>query len=367
MSTALRRTPLHARHVELGARMVPFAGWEMPVYYVGITEEHRAVRARAGVFDVSHMGQIEVSGEGSKAFLQRVLSNDLDRLRTRQAQYTLLPNEQGGIVDDLIAYRLGTDRWLLVVNASNVDADFAHLQAQGPGGGVELVDRSADYGMVALQGPVAMEVLETLWDRGNPPLDGLNEFEVMEGKVGGIKCLIARTGYTGEPGVELIPSWADTEPLFDALLRSREHGVVPCGLGARDTLRLEVCYPLHGNDISPETNAIEAGLGWVCALDKDFTGADVLRRVKAEGPKRRLVALRMLDRAIPRAGHPLLHEGERIGEVTSGTLSPSLDRGIGLGYLRADLAAPGSVVQVDVRGRARDAEVAQKPLYRKEI
>ncbi len=366
MTTALRRTPLHARHVELGARMVPFAGWEMPVYYVGISEEHRAVRARAGVFDVSHMGQLEVTGEGSRAYLQRVLSNDVDRLRTRQAQYSLLTNEQGGIVDDLIVYRLGSEHWLLVVNAANVEADLAHLRAELPKRGVELVDRSAELGMVALQGPAAIEVLETLWDRGNPPLEGLRDFEVMEGGIGGIACRIARTGYTGEPGVELIAPWDATEPLFDALLSRREHGVVPCGLGARDTLRLEVCYPLHGNDISADTNAIEAGLGWVCALDKDFIGADVLRRVKAEGPRRRLVALRMLDRAIPRAGHGLLHEGESVGEVTSGTLSPSLDRGIGLGYLRADLAAPGTVVQVDVRGRARDAEVAQKPLYRKE-
>jgi aminomethyltransferase len=366
MTKALRRTPLHARHVELGARMVPFAGWEMPVYYVGISEEHRAVRARAGVFDVSHMGQLEVTGDGSRTYLQRVLSNDVDRLRTRQAQYSLLTNERGGIVDDLIVYRLGTERWLLVVNAANVETDLAHLRAELPKKSVELVDRSAELGMVALQGPAAMEVLETLWDRGNPPLEGLQDFEVMEGSIGGIACRIARTGYTGEPGVELIAPWDRTEPLFDALLSRREHGVVPCGLGARDTLRLEVCYPLHGNDISADTNAIEAGLGWVCALDKDFIGADVLRRVKAEGPRRRLVALRMLDRAIPRAGHGLLHEGEPVGGVTSGTLSPSLDRGIGLGYLRADLAAPGTVVQVDVRGRARDAEVAQKPLYRKE-
>ncbi len=366
MTNALRRTPLYARHVELGARMVPFAGWEMPVYYVGISEEHRAVRARAGVFDVSHMGQLEVTGDGSKTYLQRVLSNDLDRLRAGQAQYTLLTNEHGGIVDDLIVYRLGSERWLLVVNASRVDEDVAHLREHLPAAGVELVDRSAEHGMVALQGPVALEILEGLWDRKNPPLDGLRDFEVMSGSIGGIKCRIARTGYTGEPGVELIAAWDDTEPLFDKLLSRREHGVVPCGLGARDTLRLEVCYPLHGNDITPETNAIEAGLAWVCALDKDFVGADVLRRVKAEGPRRRLVALRMLDRAIPRAGHGLLHDGETVGEVTSGTLSPSLDRGIGLGYLRADLAAPGSVVQVDVRGRARDAEVAQKPLYRKE-
>ena len=365
MTESLKRTPLYTRHLELGAKIVPFAGWEMPVYYLGIQEEHRAVRARAGIFDVSHMGQVEVSGEGAKAYLQSRLSNDLGRLKTRQAQYTLLTNEAGGIVDDLIAYRLGEERFLLVVNASNVATDVAHL-ADGLPGGVTLDDQSERHGMLALQGPVAMEVLGDAWDRSNPPLEGLAPFEVMEATVGGVPCLVCSTGYTGEPGVELIVAADRTVELWDVLLRRREHGIVPCGLGARDTLRLEVCYPLHGNDISPDTNALEAGLAWVCALDKEFTGSHALRMTRAEGPRRRLVAFRMLDRAIPRTGCPILLGEERVGEVTSGTLSPSLDIGIGMGYVRTDLADPGTVITVDIRGRRRDAEIVRKPLYRKE-
>jgi aminomethyltransferase len=346
--------------------MVEFGGWHMPVFYTGITEEHRAVRARAGLFDVSHMGQLELSGDGAEAYLQTQLSNDLGRLtEDGQAQYTLLTNERGGIVDDLIVYRMSPLRWLLVVNAANIDADRRHLARDLPAD-VELVDRSPEWGMLALQGPAAFEVLAGVWGRGSPALDALRPFHVVEATVGGVRSLVARTGYTGEPGVELLCHVDETEKLFDALLLQRQHGVVPCGLGARDTLRLEVCYPLHGSDIGPRTNAVEAGLGWVCALDtpaKEFRGADVLRRTRDAGPKRRLVAFRMLERAIPRAGLSL-HRGEReVGIVTSGTLSPSLDEGIGMGYVEADAAAVGTALVLDVRGRRRDAEVAAKPLY----
>ena len=221
-------------------------------------------------------------------------------------------------------------------------------------------------GMLALQGPAAMEVLASVWDRANPPLEGLLPFEVMDARIAGVDCLVCSTGYTGERGVELVTPAAATGEIWDALLTQREHGIVPCGLGARDTLRLEVCYPLHGNDISRETNAIEAGLAWACALDKQFTGADELRRVRAAGPARRLVAFRMVDRAIPRSGCGILVDGETVGAVTSGTLSPSLDIGIGMGYVRSDLAEPGTTITIDIRGRHRDAEIARKPLYRKE-
>ncbi len=364
MTTALRRTPLHARHVELGARMVPFGGWDMPVLYTGISEEHRAVRARAGVFDVSHMGQLEVSGPGAEAYLQAALSNDLARVREWRAQYTLLLNDDGGIVDDLIVYRLAPQRWLLVVNAANVDADHRHLAETVPAD-VELVDRSVDYGMLALQGPSSLEVLAGVW-RGPRQIEDLRPFDVTEGTVGGVPAVVALTGYTGEPGVELLAAAEDTEALFDALLQ-REHGVVPCGLGARDTLRLEVCYPLHGSDISPATNAIEAGLRWVCPLErKAFRGSEALRAIEAQGPARRLVAFRMLDRAIPRAGMLIHRDGERIGDVTSGTLAPSLDQGIGMGYVAAEHAANGTPVVIDVRGRLREAELAPKPLLQKE-
>jgi aminomethyltransferase len=337
----LRRTPLYERHAALGARLVPFAGWEMPVQYTSIVGEHRAVRTSAGVFDVSHMGQLSLAGDGAHGYLQARLSNDLDRIGDGQAQYTLLTNERGGIVDDLIAYRRGADDYLLVVNASNVDADHGALD--------ETEDVSADWALLAVQGPEALERLGI----------ELEPFTFREDEVLGIRCLVAGTGYTGERGCELGCAPDDALALWDAIL---ERGIVPCGLGARDTLRLEVCYPLHGNDISPERTPIEAGLGWACALDKEFTGVDLLRRQKEEGPAEKLVAFVMEEKAIPRQGMRVA-EG---GEVTSGTLSPMLDVGIGLGYVRAELAGPGTTLSIDVRGRPKAARVVKKPIYRRE-
>jgi aminomethyltransferase len=334
--------------------MIDFGGWDMPVYYTGINDEHRAVRSSAGVFDVSHMGQVEVSGPGAHDFLQRVLSNDLDRIGDGQAQYTLLTNEDGGIVDDLIAYRRGADDYLLVVNAGNTDIDVAFLTLASDG--VPVVDHSAAHGMIALQGPTSDDVLDGA-------VADVPSFGFATRTIAGIECLVARTGYTGERGVELVTPAAGTVAVWDHLLAA---GAVPCGLGARDTLRLEVCYPLHGNDITPATNAIAAGLGWVCALAKDFTGVEVLRRTKEAGPAKRLVAFRMAERAIPRGGMPILAPGgANIGVVTSGTLSPSLDEGIGMGYVQADHAAAGTAIVIDVRGRSRDAVVAAKPLLKK--
>ena len=350
-----RTTPLHDSHLALGARMIDFGGWDMPVYYAGINEEHRAVRSAAGVFDVSHMGQVDISGPGAEDFLQRVLSNDLGRIADGQAQYTLLTNDAGGIVDDLIAYRRGPDDFLLVVNASNTEADVAVLQAAADG--VSVIDRSAEHGMIALQGPTSDDVLDGA-------VADIPPFGFAERTVSGVACLVARTGYTGERGVEIVTPADGTLAVWEHLL---VHGAVPCGLGARDTLRLEVCYPLHGNDISPTTNAIAAGLGWVCALQKDFTGAAVLRRTKEEGPAQRLVAFRMQERAIPRGEMAILdRDGTSIGAVTSGTLSPSMDEGIGMGYVRSDHAGVSSAIVIDVRGRPREAVVAGKPLYKKE-
>lgn len=349
MQEVLHKTPLHERHVALGARMVPFAGWEMPVQYEGVIPEHKAVRHDWGVFDVSHMGEIEVEGPRSHELLGELLSNDLDRIQPGQAQYTLLTNEQGGIVDDLIVYRLGDARYLLIVNAANKDGDFRRLKDRElPGSDVS--DVSDKYGLLATQGPHAIERLG---------LDDAPAFTFAEGAIDGVDCLVARTGYTGEPGVELLVSAEKAAELWDRVL---ERGATPCGLGARDTLRLEVCYPLHGNDIGPDTDAISAGLGWVCALDKEFAGADVLRRVKEEGPERKLGALVMLERGIPRQGMTIV-EG---GEVTSGTHSPMLDRGIGLGYVDASLAEPGTKVTIDVRGNERTAEIVKKPIYKRE-
>jgi aminomethyltransferase len=345
----LQQTPLHERHVALGARMVPFAGWDMPVQYEGVIAEHRAVRTDCGVFDVSHMGELEVEGPRARELLQSLLSNDLDRIGPGRAQYTLLTNERGGIVDDLIVYELDPHRFLLVVNASNARADFEWLKERELRGS-DVRDLSDEYALLAVQGPRSLERL------------GLPEepaFTFAEGEVDGIACMVNRTGYTGELGVELLVEANGAEALWDAVLA---RGVKPCGLGARDTLRLEVCYPLHGNDITPETDAISAGLGWTCALDKDFTGVEELRRVKEEGPERKLAAFVMAERAIPRAGMPI----EGGGEVTSGSLSPMLDVGIGMGYVPAATAAPGTEITIDVRGRPRRAGVVKKPIYRRE-
>ena len=344
----LQRTPLYERHVAAGARMVPFAGWEMPVQYEGVIPEHRAVRSDCGVFDVSHMGELHVEGPRALDFLQGALSNDLDRIEDGGAQYTLLTNERGGIVDDLIAYRLGRHHFLLVVNASNRDAAYRWLKEREARGS-EVRDASDDYALLAVQGPRALERLDLL----EAPA-----FTFAMGELDGIECLVARTGYTGELGVELCCPAEDGPALWDAVVG---RGAVPCGLGARDTLRLEVCYPLHGNDITQETDAISAGLGWCCALEKDFTGVDELRRVKESGPERKLVSFVMDDKAVPRQGMPI----EGGGEVTSGTHSPMLDVGIGMGYVPAAAAAPDTKLVVDVRGKPRRAHVVRKPIYRK--
>ncbi len=345
----LLRTPLYERHVALGARLVPFAGWEMPVQYDGVIPEHKAVRADCGAFDVSHMGELEVEGPKAHELLQSVLSNDLDRIAPGQAQYTLLTNGEGGIVDDLIAYRLEPARYLLIVNAANRDADFEWIKEREiPGSDVR--DVSEEYALIAVQGPRSLERLD---------LAGAPAFTFAEGEVDGIGCMINRTGYTGETGVELMVPVEDAPALWDAVVR---RGAKPAGLGARDTLRLEVCYPLHGNDIGPDTDAISAGLGWVCALEKEFTGADELRAIKDAGPHRRLAAFVMEQRAIPRQGMAI-NGG---GEVTSGSHSPMLDRGIGMGYVPTAQAPPDTELTIDVRGRPRRARVVKKPIYNKE-
>jgi aminomethyltransferase len=345
----LLRTPLYDRHVAAGARMVPFAGWEMPVQYEGVIQEHRAVRSHAGVFDVSHMGELEVKGPRAAELLQALLSNDLDRIEPGEAQYTLLTNERGGVVDDLIAYKLTPHRYLLIVNAGNRDADFTWLKEREITG-TEVSDRSDEYALLAVQGPRAIEGLG---------LPVAKAFTFAMGEVDGVEVMVNRTGYTGEDGCELLCAAEDAVALWDAVVA---RGAKPCGLGARDSLRLEVCYPLHGNDISPETDAISAGLGWVCALGKDFTGAGELRRIKDAGPERRLVAFVMTDKAIPRQGMPI----EGGGEVTSGTHSPMLDVGIGLGYVPAGHAAPDTVITIDVRGKPRRAKIVKKPIYKRE-
>ena len=336
----LRRTPLYERHVALGARLVPFAGWEMPVQYSGIVDEHRAVRENAGVFDVSHMGQLELTGARAHRYLQGRLTNDLDSIAAGHAQYTLLPTERGGVIDDLIAYRRD-DGYLLVVNAANVGEDALTL--------AETRDVSGEFAMLAVQGPEALSRLGV----------DIEPFAWRQETVLGIDCMLCGTGYTGERGCELLCPPDQAGPLWDRIL---ERGIAPCGLGARDTLRLEACYLLHGNDLTPDRTPIEAGLGWACALRKEFPGVEVLRRQAEVGTAERLTALVMNEKgAIPRAGMSVL-EG---GEVTSGGLSPTLEVGIALAYVESSLAAPGTALTVDIRGRPKGARVVAKPIYRR--
>ena len=329
--------------------MVPFAGWEMPVQYDGVIPEHRAVRTDCGVFDVSHMGELEVEGMHAIDVLQAALSNDVAKLGIGDAQYTLLTNERGGIIDDLIVYRTDEYRYLLIVNASNRDTDYRWLVDREVRGS-DVRDVSDEYALLAVQGPRSLERL------------GLSEakpFTWEMGELDGVELMINRTGYTGETGVELMCPAEDAGTLWDSVVA---RGSKPCGLGARDTLRLEVCYPLHGNDITPDRDAISAGLGWVCALDKQFTGVEELRRIKERGPEQKLVAFVMTEKAIPRQGMPI----EGGGIVTSGSHSPMLDVGIGMGYVPAATAQPETEITIDVRGRPRRARIVKKPIYKKE-
>jgi aminomethyltransferase len=358
MPAALLRTPLSDRHVAAGAKVAPFAGWEMPLYYTTVREEHRAVRERAGVFDVSHMGQLEVGGPGARAWLQSMLTNDLRRVGPGQGQYTLLLQDDGGIIDDLIVYGM-PDRFLLVVNASNVAACRDWLAEHAPAG-VEVADRSLEVGMLALQGPEWRQALEPLAQ--SPAPFGLEYFEIAEDAVAGVPCLIARTGYTGEPGVEMLCPWDGTERIWDALMAG-PRPPAPVGLAARDTLRLEMGYPLYGQDLSRERTPIEAGLAWACDLAAGgFTGAEVLRRQAEDGTAERLGAFRLTEPGIPRAGNEVLAEGRPVGRVTSGTLSPTLGVGIGMAYIETETARPGHEIEIDVRGRLKAARTERRPL-----
>ena len=347
MPTALR-TSLHDRHAAAGAKVGAFAGWDMPLVYTSVREEHRAVRERSGVFDVSHMGQLEVSGRGARAYLAASLTNDLSRIGPGQGQYTLLLQEDGGIIDDLIVYAL-PDRYLLVVNAGNVAACRDWLAGRAPDG-VEVADRSAEIGMLAVQGPAWEAAVGPL--PGSPVALGLEYFEITEGALAGVPSLIARTGYTGEPGVEIMCPWAEVPRLWDALLAGPEPPA-PAGLAARDTLRLEMGYPLYGQDLSRERTPIEAGLRWACDLDGAYPGADVLRRQAAEGTAERLAIFTLVEPGIPRPGCEVRAGDEAVGTVTSGTLSPTLGVGIGMAYLPV---RPGPGRARHRRRRARQAQ-----------
>jgi aminomethyltransferase len=348
----LRRTALFERHQQAGAKLVPFAGWEMPVQYERIRQEHVAVRTRAGVFDVSHMGEIETSGPEAEGFLQRVLSNDVTKIAERGAQYSVLCREDGGVLDDLFTYRL-PDRFLTVTNAANHERDFAWFRDHAADFDVEVKDARDDWAMLAVQGPEARAAVERI-AQGELP----KRMRTADLTVAGIDCLVCGTGYTGEDGVEVLAPPDGAAAVWDAVLGE---GVVPAGLGARDTLRLEVCFHLYGNDLSEDRNPIEAGLGWCCKLDTGFIGSDALRNLE---PDQKLAPFAFTGPGIPRQGNPVrTDEGE--GVVTSGTMSPCLEVGIGMAYLPAAAADPGTTIEVDVRGKARPAEVRSKPLYEK--
>ena len=347
----LKRTPLYDRHVAAGAKLVPFAGWEMPVQYTGIKDEHLTVRSSAGIFDVSHMGEIETTGPDAEAFLQRILSNDVTKIAENGAQYSVLCKEDGGVLDDLFTYRLG-DGFLTVTNASNHEKDLAWFRKQAEGFDVTLKDALHDYAMLAVQGPQARDIVAGLTEGELP-----RRFRTARRTVAGAPdVLVCGTGYTGEDGVELLIAPEHAASVWDAVV---EAGAAPAGLGARDTLRLEVCFHLYGNDLMESRGPIEAGLGWCVKPDTGFIGAEAIANA---GPTEKLVPFVITGPGIARQGNPVIGGGE----VTSGTLSPSLEQGIGMAYVPIDKAEPGTPIEIDVRGRTRQAEVRSKPLYSKE-
>jgi aminomethyltransferase len=361
--STLARTPLHDEHVALGGKMVPFAGFSMPVQYpLGITGEHRAVRAAAGLFDVSHMGEFEVRGPDALALVQRVTINDATRVEVGQAQYSAMVDERGGILDDLIVYRLA-DRWMLVVNASNRAKDWAWVVRHAEGLDVQLSDRSDEIALLALQGPGARAILQRLTDTD---LDGVGYYRFTEGEVAGARGILSATGYTGEDGFELyLPAEAAVSVWRALLAEGEAEGLVPAGLGARDSLRLEMGYALYGNDLDEEHTPLEAGLGWITKLDQEgsFVGRDALAAQKEAGVERRLVGLELQARGFPRPGYDIVHGGEVVGRVTSGTLSPMSGGGIAMGYVPTALAKAGTELAIDVRGRAIPAVVRRPPFY----
>jgi aminomethyltransferase len=338
-----RQTPLNAAHRKLGGRMVDFAGWDMPVQYAGVIAEHEAVRTAAGLFDVSHMGEVEFRGPGALQAANALITNDLARAADGQAVYAGLLNDRGGFVDDVVAYRFSPEHIFICVNASNADKDFAWMTERSRG--VKPVNRSNDFAQLAVQGPKAFGIVQRLSPK---PLEGVGTYRFTTGPVAGVECIISRTGYTGEDGFELYCAPDQAEKLMWAILEAgKGDGIVPAGLGARDSLRTEMKYALYGNDIDDEHTPLEAGLGWIVKMDKgDFIGRAVLEQQRAEGVKRKLVGFELTEAGIPRSHYPILKDGEKVGEVTSGTMGPSVKKAVGIGYVPAALSAEGSQFHV---------------------
>jgi aminomethyltransferase len=366
-ATTLKRTPLFDIHRALGARLVEFSGWEMPVQYSGIIDEHKAVRERAGLFDVSHMGEFRVEGEGAVAFLQSLVPNDISHLVDNQALYTQICLPNGGTLDDLLIYRRGEGRYMAVVNAGTMPKDWAWFSQHAAGHpGVTLTNNSGETGLIALQGPLAESILQPLTDT---PLGNIAYYHCAPGAVAGIDCLISRTGYTGEDGFELYCAADSVANLWQAVMSAGQpHGLLPAGLGARDTLRLEAGYCLYGHELTEEITPLEAALGWTVKLNKgvDFIGKQALEDEKRDGLRRKLVGITLNERGVPRAGYGIYLDGTRIGELTSGTMCPTLERAAGLGYVPPTHAQPGVMVAVEIRGKLVPATIVPLPFYKRQ-
>ncbi|MFH1829680.1 MAG: glycine cleavage system aminomethyltransferase GcvT [Pseudomonadota bacterium] len=355
-----RKTPLYDEHVRLGGKMVDFAGWQMPVQYSGVMQEHRAVRNAAGLFDVSHMGQIEVTGPGATDCVQYLTTNNVKKLIDYQAQYSILCNERGTVIDDIIVYRFNPERYIIVVNASNAQKDFAWCKSHIKGN-AQIRDVSDDYALLAFQGPKAAEILSDISDAD---LTKIATYHFCEGLVADKKCIIARTGYTGEDGFEIFMSPKDAPIIWQSIIeKGKPLGALPVGLGARDTLRMEMKYSLYGHEITEDTNPLEAGLGWVVKLKPpdDFIGKNAIIKIKEQGPTRSLVGFKMIDAGIPRQGYPIIVAGKKDGIVTSGTMSPTLSCAIGIGFVPTDAGQVGTEISVDIRGLPRKAVVVETP------
>jgi aminomethyltransferase len=365
---SLKQTPLNAAHRRLGGRMVDFGGWDMPVQYpAGTVEEHLRTRRRAGLFDVSHMGEIEVRGNDAITFVNRLCSNDASKLIDGQAQYSALTTERGTVVDDLLVYRFAEDHLLLVVNAGTTEKDWDWITSHRANERVELTNRSADYCQIAIQGPEAIRILQTLTDT---PLEEIKYYHFREGSVDHVPAIISRTGYTGEDGFELYAASDKAEQLWERLLEAGHYGtaegILPCGLAARNTLRLESAMALYGHEINEETTLLEANLGWITKLNKgDFTGRDALARQKEEGTKRKLVGFEITERGIARDDQDVLIDGAKVGRVTSGSPAPYLKKNIGMAYVPVEHANEGQEIQIDVRGRAVAARIVPVPFYKR--
>ena len=365
-SQQLLRTPLYERHKALGARLVEFGGWEMPVQYSGILEEHRTVRERAGLFDVCHMGEFMVEGAGALAFLQGLVPNNVARLADHQALYSQILRPDGGTLDDLIIYRMGEGSYMVVVNAGTMEKDWAWFSEQVAGKpDVTLTNASSATGLIALQGPRALAILQPLTPA---PLADIVYYHCLPGEVAGIACTISRTGYTGEDGFELDCAADTVGELWDKLLEAgKTEGLLPAGLGARDTLRLEAGYCLYGHELTEQITPLEAGLGWTVKLDKgdDFIGREALATEKAQGLKRKLVGIELTERGVPRAGYPILQNGAVVGELTSGAIGPTIGKPIGIGFMESGEMKPGATVEIEIRGKRIPAVITALPFYKR--